>query len=180
MCIQAGADAVIEKPLTLEKLVQLFTPLREAIKANSITVAPNADSDETNELILPEAETSDTSEISSSGKALNINALFNMVGQLSNEEVLDYLEHYSTNLRAMLTEMYAYYSDENWAALRKKAHNLKSNAKIIGAVYLSAQSEILEDKLMVLPPEENLEAIFNEVTENIDKLLAEIDDFRGT
>ena len=180
LCIQAGADAVIEKPLTLEKLVQLFTPLREAIKANSITVAPNADSDETNELILPEAETSDTSEISSSGKALNINALFNMVGQLSNEEVLDYLEHYSTNLRAMLTEMYAYYSDENWAALRKKAHNLKSNAKIIGAVYLSAQSEILEDKLMVLPPEENLEAIFNEVTENIDKLLAEIDDFRGT
>ena len=179
-CIQAGADSVIEKPLTLETLISLLTPLRDEIKATSFTDTTEAELDAIDELILPEAEVSPSHEINTTDKALNIDALFDMVGQLSDEEVLDYLEHYSTNLRAMLTEMHDFYTGENWPALRKKAHNLKSNAKIIGAVYLSAQSERLEDKLMVLPPDDTLADIFNEVTENIDKLLSEINDFRGS
>ena len=158
----------------------MLTPLRDEIRATSFTDTTEAELDAIDELILPEAEVSSSHEINTTDKALNIDALFDMVGQLSDEEVLDYLEHYSINLRAMLTEMHDFYTGENWPALRKKAQNLKSNAKIIGAVYLSAQSERLEDKLMVLPPDDTLADIFNEVTENINKLLSEINDFRGS
>ena len=145
-CMAAGADKVMLKPLTLSILSILLTEQqvqRNRFKEEEHSSAPQA------EAVAKQSKAAtpvvaDEQVASRAGKIFDIQALYEFIGNVSEQDKNEFLVQYAQNLAENKVTMLSAIIGKKWDELRKLAHNLKSNALILGAEKLSEDSRKLE------------------------------------
>ncbi|MFQ3250704.1 MAG: two-component system sensor histidine kinase BarA [Glaciecola sp.] len=123
-CMSAGCDEVLMKPLTIASLSAVFQKVSN---------------DELN------SDYESKSKLSSDGTPLfNLHVLNNILGEVSEVELNEFLLEYEENLKVAFIDIVSAASLNEWLSVGSMAHSLKSSALIIGAKPLSEASSELE------------------------------------
>jgi CheY-like chemotaxis protein/HPt (histidine-containing phosphotransfer) domain-containing protein len=173
MCLEAGMDDYISKPIRMEELVRALTKCQEELKASQLNIESAEDNLQPSTLIQPENF--------NSLRAVVDAAVFQELREMINHDIIlesvidSYVEETPKMLEAMhrsLAGLHHVTVDQNDAqVLQRAAHTLKSTSATLGALRLAQLCGDLE----ALKPAGNLAeaaAIVSQVETEYEKVKA--------
>jgi signal transduction histidine kinase/HPt (histidine-containing phosphotransfer) domain-containing protein/ActR/RegA family two-component response regulator len=173
-CMQAGADQVIQKPLTLAKLSRMFSytdPIMTSEKNEKNTEHDAKTVSPDDEIFFYDGlEAASQNSVTVNSK-FNAQALFDFVGDISAEEASSFLFEFCQNLKKIKIKMIILVERGQWDKLRKAVHSLKSSAMIVGAQELSSLCATLEKLSTQSRNEQQLKSAWDDVNASIEQLL---------
>ena len=172
-CMQAGADQVIYKPLTLSQLSIIFS--------NSVIKKPTGQVEEHIDKYTNLDEEGDETFFFGESQVMtkipgapivqfSPKSIFTYIGDMTSDEVHSFLLEYFQNLKNIRIEMTEFADTKNWESLKKVSHSLKSSALIVGAQELSGNCENLEKLDFNHTNEKKLRDSWHKVNTSINRL----------
>lgn len=170
-CFDAGADKVLMKPLTFNTLCNLVASVSKSDTTQLQKQPIDEPINQNDEFYFDDFVLTQTSEELSD---FSIETLYKMVGIDNTEDLRGFLEEYMKNMCAVKLEMEQALDNQNWHALGKKAHNLKSSAYVVGAQILSSLCENLELSCKDNISKEKISKIWPKISESISQVMMNI------
>jgi signal transduction histidine kinase/HPt (histidine-containing phosphotransfer) domain-containing protein/ActR/RegA family two-component response regulator len=172
-CMQAGADQVIYKPLTLSQLSIIFsctviTKSSENIEDHT-HINTNLDIENDEAFFFGESQVI-TKIPGAVIEQFAPESIYSYIGDMTSDEVHSFLLEFFQNLNDIRIEMTEFADTKQWKKIQKVAHSLKSSALIVGAQELSSNCENLEELDFDNTKEEQLISSWHEVNTSIERL----------
>lgn len=171
-CLDAGADQVLIKPLTINILFDLVGSVSKLDTTQAPILPTEEPKNNNDEFYFDEFESTHACDALSD---FSIDTLYTMVGVDNTEELRDFLQEFMKNMNAVKLEMEHAFETQNWQVLGKKAHNLKSSASIVGAQILSSLCENLELSCKGDVANEEINTIWIQISKSISQVIVNIE-----
>ncbi|WP_173496144.1 hybrid sensor histidine kinase/response regulator [Shewanella sp. ISTPL2] len=144
-CLQAGANRVLVKPLTLNDLIGLLDEVKVTLSNNTSLKKSTVKADNTsfdNSFFCCDETPQELVDIL---QIVNLSDIYNFVGEdISDEELSIFLEQYYSNLLVKREALRSAIVDNDLRIITAISHTLKSNSLYIGAKKLNLSCQELE------------------------------------
>jgi signal transduction histidine kinase/DNA-binding response OmpR family regulator/HPt (histidine-containing phosphotransfer) domain-containing protein len=151
MCLAAGMDDYVSKPIRVEELVQALSkswPLKPAQESRADVVmdrAPKA-KDDTSEPVAKGARPLSARDLADGVPVLDPEALRDLLSVVGGEfdYLVELIDSFLEDAPQLLAELNQFVDDQDAAGVRRVAHSLKSNGQDLGAITFSDLCQELE------------------------------------
>ncbi|MCV2884659.1 ATP-binding protein [Aestuariibacter sp. AA17] len=175
-CLNAGADDVLMKPLTMTTLAEILTST-SATHPFSPSHNEQATSTPLAEPVINESVFIDEGVNKDVGKqnTICLNTLKDFIGEVEESDYRAFLQQFSHNLTNMQNDLNEAVKSKNWTKAQKLSHSLKSSTLIVGAKILSQLCEKMEEACADDIDTNRLTSLWEEQNSEITHVLHEVE-----
>lgn len=176
-CMQAGADQLIQKPLTLAKLSRIFSYIIPTNKTENTennekkTIQEANSTSQEDEFFFFDGNENSNQNSAATNYKFNSQALYDFIDDITTDEASSFLLEFCQNLKNIKIKMLNFVEKNQWHNLNKTLHSLKSSALIVGAQELSSLCANFEELSNQSKSTEQLKSAWNDVHTSIEQLI---------